>query len=61
MSKVLLKNIGTIVSGDIADTILPGDAILIEDGLMPLMPKRSLTVMAPPSHPACLIRTVTRY
>ena len=32
MSKVLLKNIGTIVSGDIAAPILPGDAILIEDG-----------------------------
>ena len=32
MSKVLLKNIGTIVSGDIADPILPGDTILIQDG-----------------------------
>ncbi|MGD2099157.1 MAG: amidohydrolase family protein [Desulfobacterales bacterium] len=32
MPEVLLKNIGTIVSGDIADPILPGDAILIEDG-----------------------------
>jgi enamidase len=32
MSKVILKNIGTVVSGDIADPILPGDAILIEDG-----------------------------
>ncbi|MGD8992257.1 MAG: hypothetical protein PVI00_12455, partial [Desulfobacterales bacterium] len=32
MSKVLLKNIGTIVSGDIADPILAGDAVLIEDG-----------------------------
>ena len=32
MSKVLLKNIGTIVSGYIADPILSGDAILIEYG-----------------------------
>lgn len=32
MSKVLLKNIGTLVSGDIADPILTGDAVLIEDG-----------------------------
>ena len=31
MSKVLLKSIGTIVSGDIADPILSGDAVLIED------------------------------
>jgi enamidase len=32
MSKVLLKNIGIIVSGDIANPILKGNAILIEDG-----------------------------
>ena len=32
MSKVLLKNIGTIVSGDITAPILAGDAILIDDG-----------------------------
>ena len=32
MSKVLLKNIGTIVSGDISNPILKGNAILIEDG-----------------------------
>jgi enamidase len=32
MSKVLLKNIGVIVSGDIANPILKGNAILIEDG-----------------------------
>jgi enamidase len=31
MSKVLLKNIGIIVSGDISDPILKGNAILIED------------------------------
>ena len=32
MSKVLLKNIGKIISGDIADPILQGNAILIEEG-----------------------------
>jgi enamidase len=32
MSKVLLKNIGIMVSGDISDPILKGNAILIEDG-----------------------------
>ena len=32
MSKVLLKNIGTIVSGDISNPILSADAILIEKG-----------------------------
>lgn len=32
MSKVLLKNIGTIVSGDIFNPILKGNAILIEGG-----------------------------
>ncbi len=32
MSKVLLKNIGTIVSGDISAPILNGNAILIENG-----------------------------
>ena len=32
MSKVLLKNIGTIVSGDITNPILSSDAILIVDG-----------------------------
>ncbi len=32
MSKVLLKNIGTIVSGDISKPIIKGDAIRIEDG-----------------------------
>jgi enamidase len=32
MSKVLLKNIGIIVSGDIANPILKGNAILVEDG-----------------------------
>jgi enamidase len=32
MSKVLLKNIGVIVSGDISNPILKGNAILIEDG-----------------------------
>jgi enamidase len=31
MSKVLLKNIGTIVSGDIENPILKGDSIFIED------------------------------
>ena len=32
MAKVLLKNIGTIVSGDIAKPLLAADAILVEDG-----------------------------
>ena len=32
MSNVLLKNIGTIISGDIASPILEGDAIFAEDG-----------------------------
>jgi enamidase len=32
MTKVLLKNIGIIVSGDISNPILKGNAILIEDG-----------------------------
>jgi len=34
MSKVLLKNIGTLVSGDIVNPILKADAIWIEDGLI---------------------------
>ena len=34
MSKVLLKNIGTLVSGDIANPILKADAIWIEDNLI---------------------------
>ncbi len=32
MSKVVLKNIGTIVSGDISNPILEGDAVAVEDG-----------------------------
>ena len=32
MSSVLLKNIGTIISGDITKPILEGDAIFVEDG-----------------------------
>ncbi|MDZ7599235.1 MAG: amidohydrolase family protein [Desulfobacterales bacterium] len=32
MSSVLLKNIGTIVSGEIADPLLAADAILVVDG-----------------------------
>jgi len=32
MSKVLLKNIGTIVSGDITAPLLSGDAIYVENG-----------------------------
>ncbi len=32
MSSVLLKNIGTIVSGDISNPVLDGDAILVQDG-----------------------------
>ncbi|MCG6907391.1 MAG: amidohydrolase family protein [Desulfobacteraceae bacterium] len=32
MSSVLLKNIGTMVSGDIADPVLAADAILVVDG-----------------------------
>jgi enamidase len=34
MSKVLLKNIGTLVSGDIQKPILQADAIWIEEGLI---------------------------
>ena len=32
MSKVLLKNIGTIISGDIKNPLLSGDAVFVEDG-----------------------------
>ncbi len=32
MSTLLLKNIGTIVSGDIEKPLIPGDAVCIEDG-----------------------------
>jgi enamidase len=32
MSSILIKNIGTMISGDIANPILDADAILIEDG-----------------------------
>ena len=32
MSIVLLKNIGTIISGDIKNPILSGDAVLVEEG-----------------------------
>ena len=32
MSKVLIKNIGTIISGDITNPILSGDAVSVEDG-----------------------------
>jgi enamidase len=32
MSKVLLKNIGTIISGDIKNPILNGDAVSVEEG-----------------------------
>ena len=32
MSSVLLKNIGTIVSGDIGNPVLDGDAIFVQDG-----------------------------
>jgi len=32
MSRVILKNIGTIVSGDITKPLLEGDAISVEDG-----------------------------
>lgn len=32
MKKVLLKNIGTLVSGKLEDPLLVADAILIEDG-----------------------------
>ncbi|MBF0529853.1 MAG: Enamidase, partial [Deltaproteobacteria bacterium] len=34
MSKVILKNIGTIISGDIAKPILEGNAILVEESLI---------------------------
>lgn len=34
MSKVLLKNIGTLVSGDIHNPILKSDALWIEDGII---------------------------
>ena len=32
MSSVLLKNIGTIVSGDILNPLLEGDAIFVQEG-----------------------------
>ncbi len=32
MSKIFLKNIGTLISGDISNPILKANAILIEDG-----------------------------
>lgn len=34
MSKVILKNIGTIVSGDISNPLIEGDAITIEEGMV---------------------------
>ena len=34
MSSVILKNIGTIVSGDISEPILKGNAIFVEDGII---------------------------
>lgn len=34
MSKVIIKNIGTIVSGEISKTILEGNTIVIEDGII---------------------------
>jgi enamidase len=33
MGKILIKNIGKIVSGDLKRGIIPGDALLIENGL----------------------------
>ena len=41
MSKVLLNNIGTIVSGDISAPILKGNAILIEDGKFKMIGQES--------------------
>ena len=34
MSKTLLKNIGTIVSGNIRQPLIAGNAIFIEDGII---------------------------
>jgi len=34
MANVLLKNIGTLISGDIADPVISADAILIEEGVI---------------------------
>jgi enamidase len=34
VSTVLLKNIGTLISGDIASPVIAGDALRIEDGLI---------------------------
>jgi enamidase len=34
MAKLMIKNIGTLVSGDISDPVLKADAILIEGGLI---------------------------
>ena len=34
MSKVILKNIGTIVSGDISNPLIEGDAITIGEGMV---------------------------
>lgn len=60
MSKVLLKNIGTIVSGDILNPILTGDAILIEKGKVKKIGREpELTVAAADKTIDCAGTTVT--
>lgn len=60
MSKVLLKNIGTIVSGDILNPILTGDAILIEKGKVKKIGREpELTVAAADRTIDCAGTTVT--
>src|SRR5574342_950651 len=34
MTKLIIKNIGTLVSGDVSNPLLNADAILIEEGLI---------------------------
>lgn len=41
MGKLLIKNIGTLVSGDIFNPLLPGDALLIEDGVIKAIGKEA--------------------
>ncbi len=41
MGKLLIKNIGTLVSGDIFNPLLTGDALLIEDGVIKAIGKEA--------------------
>ena len=60
MSSVLLKNIGTIVSGDITAPILGGNAIIIEGGKIQKVGNESeLNVLGPNTTIDCAGTTVT--